>query len=229
MSIQQKISNAAKACRSHLSEMEGYEVFRAYGIPVPDCVLITDVSKAESLCSDFSFPAVIKIVSPEIIHKSDVGGVVVGIQSAAELQTACEQMIQTVTQKAGPVPIDGILVTRMVDKGVEIVIGGMNNPQFGPVVMFGLGGIYVEVFKDVSFRMALLTHAEALRQMAQTKAYNLLTGARGAPPCDLDALAELIIGVGRLLIENPDVKEVDINPIMAFPHGCCAVDARIIL
>lgn len=229
MLVQQKISQAVKAGRNHLLEQEGYEVFRAYSIPVPDSVLITDVSKAEKLCGDFPFPAVIKIVSPDIIHKSDVGGVMVGIKSASELKTACMQILKNVAERAGSVKIDGILVTRMVDKGIEVVVGGMNNPQFGPVVMFGLGGIYVEVFKDVSFRMAPLSHAEALRQIAQTKAYKLLSGVRGGPPCDLDALAELIIGVGRLLTENPDVKEVDINPVMAFPHGCCAVDARIIL
>ncbi len=229
MTANEILKKAVAAGAERLAEYEAYAVCREYGVPVPDCVFVSETWRAAELCSGLAFPAVLKIVSPKIVHKSDVGGVIVGVKGPGELTAACEGMLNTVRERAGDVPIDGILVNSMVPSGVEVVVGGMNHAQFGPVVMFGLGGVYVEVFRDIAFRMAPLTACEALRQIKGTKACKLLSGVRGSPPCDLDALALAVVNTGRLLAENPCIREIDLNPVMASPGGCRAADARIIL
>ncbi len=213
----------------HMPEYDCYQVFREYGINVPSAVMITDIDHAAECVGEMTFPVVLKIVSPQIIHKSDVGGVKVGIQSKEVLRTACEDLIREVKRRAGDVEIKGVLCVSMVKHGTEVVVGGMNDKQFGPVVMFGMGGIFIEVFKDVAFRLAPLDKDEALRMMESTKVSKILKGARGSIPCDMEALAELIVNLGNLLVSQPEIKEIDINPVMAFEDGYCAVDARIIL
>lgn len=229
MTAREILAAAVAEERGRLAEHEAYEVCRAYDIPVPEGLFVREPEWAGELCANLRYPVVLKIVSPEIVHKSDVGGVVVGVKSPGEVQAACDRMLGTVRERAGDVPIDGILVNAMISGGIEVVIGGMNHPQFQSVVMFGLGGVYVEVFRDIAFRLAPLSEEEALRQIRSTKACALLSGARGAAPCDLNALARMIVNTGRLLVENPEVKEIDLNPVMASPEGGRAADARIIL
>ncbi len=229
MTAKEILAAAVADNRARLAEHEAYEVCRAYDIPVPECLFVRETKRAGELCRNLSYPVVLKIVSPDIVHKSDVGGVIVGVKDPDEVQAGCDRMIQTVCERAGDVLLDGSLVNAMVSGGIEVVIGGMNHPQFKSVVMFGLGGVYVEVFRDIAFRMAPLNEAEALRQIKATKAYTLLSGARGALPCDLKALAQMIVNTGRLLVENPEIREIDLNPVMASPEGARAVDARIIL
>lgn len=125
--------------------------------------------------------------------------------------------------------IGGVIVQKQMPKGIEVVVGGLRNDQFGPVVMFGMGGIYVEVFKDVSFRLAPLDKDEAARQVRETKVYKLLQGVRGDKPCDLDALCEVIVNTGRLLAEYPEIAELDFNPVFCYADGCIVVDARLVL
>lgn len=229
MNAKEIIKRAVETGLDHLPEYEGYQVFSEYDVPVPAAVFVDDETSAEEKCRDFLFPAVLKIVSPDIIHKSDVGGVAVGIEGIAELKNAMTQMRSIVTQKAENARIDGFLVTSMADKGVEVIIGGMNHAVFGPTVMFGMGGVYVELFRDAAFRLAPLSEEEARRQMESTKVWKLLQGLRGAKPCDVAALAKTLCNVGRILTDFPEIKEIDLNPVISYPESCCAVDARIIL
>lgn len=229
MTNRQIIEDTLSKGRKYIAENDAYEIFRSYSVTLPHSVFVRDVSQLDTLCASFPFPAVIKIVSPQILHKSDVGGVVTGIGDMEQLKSACSRMLHTVYEKAGPVQVDGILVNSMAGRGVEVAAGGLRNDQFGPVVMFGLGGIYIEVFKDAAFRLAPLSRDEALRQIKQTRAYGILKGVRGSASCDIEALADLLVSVGRLLCDEPLIKEIDMNPVIAYPEGYCAVDARIIV
>jgi acetate---CoA ligase (ADP-forming) subunit beta len=171
----------------------------------------------------------LKIVSPEIIHKSDIGGVIIGISAPKDLKIAYATMMATIKEKKGDVPIDGVLVQKMMPKGVEVVIGGLKNELFGPVVMFGSGGVLIEIFRDVSFRLAPLDMDEALRQIQDTKACEILKGVRGSRPSDLNSLAKLIVNASNLISKIPEIDELDFNPVLAYPDSCVVVDARMAL
>jgi acyl-CoA synthetase (NDP forming) len=175
------------------------------------------------------FPVVIKVVSPQIIHKSDVGGVITGIKDAAQLRSSYCHLLESVAARNPGAEIQGVLVQKQVAKGVEVVVGGLRNAQFGPVVMVGFGGIYVEVFKDVSFRLAPLDREEAMRQVKETKVYKLLQGVRGEPSCDIEALCNVIVSAGQMISSVPQISEIDFNPVFCYPDGCKVVDARLVL
>jgi acetyl-CoA synthetase (ADP-forming) len=175
------------------------------------------------------YPVVIKIYSKQIIHKSDVSGVVTGIQNEEQLRAAYDQLLENMRKITPAAVIVGVLVQKQVPKGIEVVVGGLRNEQFGPVVMFGLGGIYIEVFKDASFRLAPLDKDEALRQVKETKAFILLQGVRGDAACDIGALCEVIVNTSRLISAYPEIRELDFNPVFCYPNGCIGVDVRIIL
>jgi acetyl-CoA synthetase (ADP-forming) len=212
-----------------IPEIEAQAICRAFSIDCPATVLATDKTQCLSAAENMGYPVVIKIYSRQIIHKSDVGGVITGIQDAGQLAKAYDRMMDNIKANLPTAEITGVIVQKQVVKGVEVVIGALRNEQFGPVVMFGMGGIYVEVFKDVSFRLAPLDTAEALRQIKETKVYQLLQGVRGEPPCDLEHLAELIVSTGQLISSYPELKELDLNPVFCYPDGCTAVDARLVL
>ncbi len=229
MDCQNLVQKCAAEGYSVVPELEAQEICQSYGITCPPAALTVGKEECLNAAKTMGFPVVIKIFSKQIIHKSDVGGVVTGIKDGGELDKAYDQLMNTVKKNCPQAVIEGILVQKQMPKGIEVVIGGLQNDQFGPVVMFGMGGIYVEVFKDVSFRLAPLDKEEALRQIKETKVYKLLQGVRGEQSCDIDALCEVIVNTGRLVAALPDIKELDFNPIFCYPDGCCVVDARLVV
>lgn len=215
--------------RKNLLEEEGQEVLRAYGFPVPKSILATKDKEAIQASKKIGFPVVMKIVSPQIIHKSDAGGVKVGLKNPQEVRAAFKEIIKNAKKYDKKAIIKGVLVQEMVKGGKETIIGSKLEPGFGPVVMFGMGGIYVEVLKDVTFRLAPITDKEADEMISSIKTNKLLQGVRGEKPSDLNKLSECIQRLSQLVSDFKEIKELDMNPVLVFEkgRGCKAVDVRI--
>ncbi|MGE5618074.1 MAG: acetate--CoA ligase alpha subunit [Sphingomonadaceae bacterium] len=220
-----------KEGRLTLGEVEGRSVLEAYGIRIPKGDLARSAADAARLASSIGFPVVMKIASPDILHKSDVGGVMVGLNSAEEVERAYHTMVSRVRSRMPEADIWGVNIAEMVPKGREVIIGMNRDPQFGPLLMFGLGGIYVEVLKDVSFRVAPINERSARNMMSEIRSYQLLLGARGEPPADLEAAKECLLRVSQLVTDFPEILELDINPLVLMPEGkgAIALDARFTL
>ena len=230
MASQGKILNRAKSeARIVLTEVESKELLKQWGIPVIETKLARSKKEAISMSKEMGFPIVLKISSPDIVHKSDSGGVRLGLANATQVGKAYSEIISSVRQKYPKAIIHGISVQRMAPLGTEVIIGMSKDPQFGPVIMFGLGGIIVEVLKDVSFRIVPVTERDAQGMITEIKGYPLLKGYRGQEPANILALEELIIKVSQFVEQNPQIKELDINPIFAYKDKAIAADARIIL
>jgi len=228
-SVAAVIEKARLEGRNFLMEHESKEILKAYEIPTTREALAADVSDAVKSAEEIGFPVVLKVYSPDIIHKSDVGGVIIGLKTPNEVEEAYRRLIKNVSAKKPEAKILGVLVQEMVPKGYEVIVGAMRDAQFGPAVMFGLGGIFVEVLKDVSFRLAPLSKKEALKMIKETKGFKVLEGFRGEKPADIEALADVIVKVGRMTVDLHEVAEMDINPLVVYDKGLIAVDARILL
>ena len=226
--MHQIIQKAKKEKRS-LLETEAKELLKEYGIPVPNFKLIKSENEIIGLTKEINFPIVMKIVSPDIIHKTDAGGVKVGIKDEKEAELAYQEIISKVKKYNKEAKIEGVIVYPMVLQGTEIIIGMMKDPHFGPVVMFGLGGIFVEVLKDISFRILPIEERDAGEMITGIKGYEILKGARGNSPRDIQAIKEVLLKVSKLTTENPEINEIDLNPIFVFEKGLQVVDARMIL
>jgi len=226
--VHQIIEKAKKEKRS-LLETEAKELLKEYGIPVPDFKLIKSEDEIIGLAKEINFPIVMKIVSPDIIHKTDAGGVKLNIKNEKEARIAYREIIFEVKKHNKKAKISGVIIVPMVQKGTEIIIGMMKDPHFGPVIMFGLGGIFVEVLKDISFRVLPLEERDAEEMITEIKGYEILKGARGNPPRDIQAIEEVLMKVSKLTMENPEINEIDLNPIFVFEKGLQVVDARMIL
>jgi acyl-CoA synthetase (NDP forming) len=226
---QQIIDRARSEGRTVLTEIESKEVVKQAGISVIDTKLATSKEEASSISREFGFPVVLKIASPDIVHKSDAGGVKLGLKTAKQVGKAYDDIIEIIRQKYPQARIHGVSVQRMARPGVEVIIGMSKDAQFGPVLMFGLGGILVEVLKDVSFRIVPLARRDAAEMIREIKGYPLLEGYRGREAVDVSYLEELLIKVSDFVEQNPEVKELDLNPIFAYSDGAIAVDARVIL
>jgi len=222
------IQKAIKEKRS-LLETEAKELLKEYGIPVPAFKLIKSEEGIDKLKETIGYPIVMKIVSPDIIHKSDAGGVKVGVKNEEEAKMAYQEIISKAIKYNKKAKISGVIVYPMVPQGTEIIIGMTKDPSFGPVIMFGLGGIFVEVLKDVSFRIIPLEERDAQEMIAEIKGYKILKGARGEAPKDIEAIKNLLMKVSQLTMENPEIKEIDLNPVFVFEKGLQVVDARMIL
>lgn len=222
-------SQAVKEGRKNLLETEAKAVCRDYGIPVTKSELATNEQEAARLAEKIGFPVVLKILSPDIIHKSDVGGVMVNLKDEKEVRNAYQQIMKNVKNHNAKAKILGILVQEMAPSSTEVIVGAIKDPQFGPALMFGLGGVFVEVLKDVTFRIAPVAADEAREMIGEVKAYPLLKGYRGSPPADIDAIVKIILATSKLVMEHQEVKELDLNPIMVYEKGAKTVDARIIL
>jgi acyl-CoA synthetase (NDP forming) len=222
----------ARAChedRKVLLETEAKAICMEYQIPVTTFKLAKSEGEAAEFAGQIGFPAVLKIVSPDIIHKSDAGGVIVNLKNDAEIKNAYAKILAS-AKKYNPVAkIAGILVQEMAPQSTEVIVGAIKDPQFGQTLMFGLGGIFVEILKDVTFRIAPLTRDDAYEMVTKVKAYPLLTGYRNTPPADLDAIINVLMNTSKLVMDQPEIKELDLNPIMAYKKGVKTVDARIIL
>ncbi len=225
------IERARKEGATVLPEYAARSLLSAYGIRFPTVELVTTLDQAVGAAEAIGYPVVLKVVSPDISHKTEVGGVAVGIRDTAALRTAWESMHQSLNAKAPQARIAGFEVESQVEDGKEVLVGVQRDPHFGPIVVFGLGGIYVEVLRDVTFRLAPVRPLSALHMVESVKAFPLLRGVRGEPPSDLDGLTDAIERVSQLAMEIPEVLELDINPLIVRPvrQGVVAVDARVVL
>ena len=230
MALQSKILDRAKSeARTALTEVESKELVKQAGIPIIETKLARSKKEAISLSKEIGFPVVLKINSPDIVHKSDSGGVRLGLASATQVGNAYREIMSSTKQKYPKAIIHGVSVQKMAPPGIEVIIGMSKDPQFGPVIMFGLGGVMVEVLKDVSLRIVPVTQKDAQEMIKEIKGYPLLEGYRGQEPASIPALEELIVNVSQFAEQNPQVKELDLNPIFAYNDKAIAVDARIIL
>jgi len=213
----------------YLEEPEALAVLAAYGLPVPQHRLCTDADEAAQFADQIGYPVVLRIVSPQVVHKWDVGGVVLNLQEASAVRSAFEQMVQRVRQAVPQAEIRGAVVRRMIPPGHEVILGVKRDPSFGPVLMFGLGGLYVELFKDVTFGLAPISRGGAQRMLRQVKAFKILEGLRGSPPADVENIRECIQRLGQLAADFPRISELDINPLIVGPkqQGNTVADVRI--
>ena len=211
-----------------LGELDALELLAAYGIPIAQARLVDDPAEAGRVAAELGFPVVIKAVAEKLVHKTDVGGVRLDLHSSKEVAAATRDMLDAVG-RALPRAMPRILVQRMVGGGRETIVGVSRDPSFGPLVMFGLGGIYVEALKDVVFRVAPIQPLDAQEMVASIRGVALLEGIRGAPPVDFAALRDVLLRISQLAVDHPEIIELDVNPLLAFPDGVMAVDARVLL
>ncbi len=226
----QAILAAAKSeKRTLLTEVESKQLLEEVGIRVIGAKLAKSAKDAVARSKEFGFPVVLKIASPDVVHKSDIGGVKVGLANSTQVSKAYKEIVTAVKQKQPGARIHGVSVQTMAKPGVEVIIGMSKDAQFGPVIMFGLGGILVEILKDVSFRIVPLTKRDAREMIRDIKGYPVLEGYRGQDPSDVGALEDMILKVSTFVEQNPEIKELDLNPVFAYKDGAVAVDARIVL
>lgn len=224
------IAEALKRGTRYLGEVEGNEILAAYGFPMLPGRLATNAEEAAAAVEEFG-PSAMKIVSPQIVHKSDVGGVRVGVATSGAARLAYEEIVAAALHHQPEAEIRGVFVQRMAERGVEVILGIKYYPAFGPLLMFGLGGIFVEIFKDVSFRLAPIRHNGARNMVRSIKAYPMLNGARGAAVADQEELERCLIRLSMLASDHPEIAELDINPLMVHDQGkgCSVADCRILL
>ncbi|HEX5004091.1 MAG TPA: acetate--CoA ligase family protein [Gemmatimonadales bacterium] len=223
------LAGARAAGQSRLGEVESLALLQAYGIPTARAGLARTAEEAVALAAAAPGAVAMKIVSPEIIHKTDVGGVRVGVAGKAEVRAAFEEIVASARRAVPGATIHGVLVQEMVTGGRETIAGVTREPSFGPLVMFGLGGIFVEVLRDVVFRVAPISRRDAADMIAGLRGARLLDSVRGAPPADRRAIEEVLLRLSRLATDFPEIAELDVNPLLAFPDGTVAVDGRVLL
>ena len=211
-----------------LLEPEAISLISAYGIPYPDHAVARSAKEAAEIADRLSYPVVLKIVSPDALHKSDVGGVVVGLEDARSTAEAYERVVASVRKRVPGADIQGVLVCRQAPDGLEVIVGALDDAMFGPTVMFGLGGIFTEVLKDVTFRIVPLERRDAKEMIREIRGHPLLEGARGQAGYDVEALVELLLAVSRIVTEQPGIEELDLNPVRLFEQGLMALDVRIL-
>src|SRR6185312_3987262 len=215
--------------RTALTAPEGKLVCDAYGITVPKEGLAGSAQDAAKLAQGMGFPVVMKIVSPDILDKTEAGGVVVGVKSAADAEKAYDTIIANARKYKADAKIAGIQVQQMLQGGQEVIIGAVTDPSFGKLVAFGMGGVLVEVLKDITFRLAPTSKDDALSMLDSIKAGEILKGVRGADPVSREALAALIQNVSQLISDFPEISEMDLNPVFATKTGATAADVRIVM
>jgi acyl-CoA synthetase (NDP forming) len=229
MSIASIIDRAKTDGRKLLTEVESKDILEEAGIPTARARLATTADEAVAAAKEVGFPVALKIVSPDITHKSDVGGVKLNLSTPDEVKAAFDEIIAAAKKAQPDATIDGVSVQKMARPGIEVIMGMSQDAQFGPVLMFGLGGILVEVLKDVSFRLVPITPRDARQMVQEIKGRPLLEGYRGQEPADVEALEKLLLRLSDFIEKHPEIAELDLNPIFAYKDGAIAVDARIIL
>lgn len=225
----QIFTEARKEKRKYLLETEAKTICMEYGIPVTKFKLAKSEQEAVKFANEIGYPIVLKIASPDIIHKFDVGGVMLNLKNQAEVKDAYNQILANVKRHKSDAKIIGIVVQEMAAPSTEVIVGATKDPQFGPALMFGLGGIFVEVLKDVTFRIAPITEEDAREMITEVKAYPILKGYRGQPPADIEAIVKILLNTSKLVMDHQEIKELDLNPIIVYEKGAKTVDARIIL
>jgi len=215
----------------YMSEREANEILQCYGFPVLKSVLVRSLSHVADAAEEVVFPVAMKICSPDIVHKFDAGGVRLKIKTKEEARGAFEEIVENAKKFAPSAKIDGVLIERMARRGVEVILGAVRDEKFGPICMFGLGGTFVEAMKDVTFRLAPMWEISAEIMIRTIRAYRILKGVRGAPPCDIDSIKDCILRLSQMLAEHPEIAELDINPLIVYPEGqgCVVADSRVFL
>ena len=223
------LRRALQENRKSLLESEAGEICRAYGMPTLNIIVARNASEAVEAAEKVAFPVALKIMSLDILHKTDAGGVLLDLTSRDEVQRGYQQIVDNAEAYNGNARVEGVIVQHMAPKGVEVIVGGVRDSQFGPSILFGLGGIFVEVLKDVTFRVAPLEELDAREMIREIRGYPVLKGIRGLPAADEEAIVKIIQGTSRLMLENSYVGQIDLNPVMVYGAGANIVDARIIL
>src|SRR3981189_746615 len=225
-----KILDRVKADkRTSLTAPEGKLVCDAYGIPVPKEGVAKSASEASKIATDMGFPVVMKIVSPDILHKTEAGGVMVGVKSAADVEKNYATILANAKKYKSDAKIEGIQIQQMLLGGQEVIVGAVTDGSFGKLVAFGLGGVLVEVLKDITFRLAPATKDDALSMLDGIQAHEMLKGVRGGDPVSRDALAEVIVKVSQLVSDFPEIVALDLNPVFATKKDAIAADGRTLV
>jgi succinyl-CoA synthetase beta subunit len=223
------IQKALKEGRSSLLIHESQKICKLHHIPTPVSQVIQSADEAVTKVKLIGFPVVLKVISPQILHKSDVGGVVLGIGGETELREAYSKLIGEVRKKESKAEVLGVLIEKMMPPSTEVIVGGIRDSQFGPSVMFGMGGIFTEVYQDVAFRVAPLDKIDALNLIHELRGSKILEGIRGQPPSDMDGLMHVLINASSLMLQHSAISQLDLNPVIVYPDRVCAVDMRIVL
>jgi len=223
------IAEARREVRTVLTEVETKALLGSAGIAVNDTRLAVSREEAAALSRELGYPVVLKIISPDIVHKSDVGGVRLNLATQAQVARVYDRLLADVGAACPEARIRGVSVQRQFDAGLELLVGMFRDPQFGPVIAFGLGGTLVEVLNDVALRLVPLRRRDARDMMGETKANAVLDGFRGREPVNRRALEDMLLAVSALSARNPEINEIDLNPVLADARGAVALDARIIL
>ncbi|MEE9203041.1 MAG: acetate--CoA ligase family protein [Dehalococcoidia bacterium] len=229
MSQHQLLSRARGEGRSQLTEVEAKDWLRDAGFPVVETRLAGSRAEAVALSREMGFPVALKIASAQVVHKSDAGGVKLGLTSQSGVVRAYREIMASVADRHPEARVEGVSVQKMAPPGTEVIMGMSKDPQFGPVLMFGLGGIWVELLKDVSFRIVPILPRDAREMIREIKGFPLLEGYRGTPPAHLPTLEDMLLKLSSFVEANPEIGELDLNPVFAYPDGASVVDARIIL
>ncbi len=223
------IDKARNEARTALTEIESKKLIGQAGIDIIETRLAASRDEAIAVSNELGFPVAIKISSPDVLHKSDIGGVKLGLKTPAQVGKAYDEVLDAVKKKNPQARIEGVAVQQMARPGVEVTIGMSKDAQFGPVLMFGLGGVWVEILKDVSFRIVPLSKKDATQMIREIKGYPLLAGYRGQKAADVSKLEDFLLKLSDLAEKNATIKEIDLNPIYAYSDGAVVVDARVIL
>lgn len=225
--VREVYDDVRKSNHNVITEESAKAILTEYGISVPPYALVKNAQEAQDKAKQLGFPLVAKIVSPDILHKTDVKGVRVGLKTEQEVRDAFDDMYGRLSSKYDT---KGVILEKMVDPGLEIIVGLQNDPQFGPVIMLGLGGIYTEIFKDVTFRVLPITREDIKDMIEELKGKSMLKGFRGSQPIDTAMLSEMLLKVGRLGLDAaPYYESIDFNPIILYPNNYFVVDAKILL
>ena len=211
-----------------LSEPDVIRLVEAYGIPYPGFGVARSDEEAARIAEELGYPVVLKVVSADVVHKSDVGGVEVGLSDAESVRAAYWRILNSVSDRVPSATIDGLLVCEEAPPGLEVIIGGLEDELFGPTVMFGMGGVFVELFRDVVFRVAPLERRDVEEMIREVQAYRLLVGARGEEARDIGALVDALVSVAQLMVEHRDIAELDLNPVRLHRNGLLVLDARAV-
>jgi acetate---CoA ligase (ADP-forming) subunit beta len=223
------IDDARSAGRTLLTEIEAKQVLGDAGVRISPAKLATTADDAAGIADAQGYPAVLKVVSPQITHKSDVGGVELDLRTPDDVRAAFDRIVASAKKHVPDATIEGVAVQRMEPAGIEVIVGMTKDPQFGPVLMFGLGGVLVEVLKDVAFRIVPIEQRDAHQMITEIKGYPMLEGYRGQEPADVAKLEQLLLQVSAFVEQHPEVAELDLNPVFAYKDDAVAVDARIVL
>jgi len=215
--------------RRYLLEPEAKTICIEYGIPVTRFKVACTKEEAVKFAEEIGYPVVLKVISPDVIHKSDVGGVILNLESSGEIEDAYDKILANVKKHKPDARIMGVLVEEMASPSTEVIVGAAKDSMSRTNLIFGLGGIFVEIYKDVAFRVAPITENDARTMITEIKAYPILKGYRGRPPADTEAIVQILLSVSKLVIDHPEIKALDLNPIIVYEKGAKTVDARIII